>query len=54
MGKKMKKAATSGARYAVIIGEAEVKASTVMLKDLESGEQKSLPQNELPAIFARS
>ena len=54
MGKKMKKAAISGARYAVIIGESEVKAATVMLKDLESGEQKSLPQNELSAIFARS
>ena len=54
MGKKMKKAASSGARYAVIIGESEAQTSSVMLKDLETGEQKALPQKDLLSIFARS
>ncbi len=54
MGKKMKKAASCGAQYAIIIGAAEVQAGTVMLKNLETGEQEALPQGELAAIFAQS
>jgi histidyl-tRNA synthetase len=54
MGKKMKKAAAGGAQYALILGESEVKSSTVMIKNLSTGEQKSLPQLELATFFARS
>ena len=54
MGKKMKKAAACGALYAIIIGESEVQTQTVMLKNLKTGEQKSLPQGDLVSIFAQS
>ncbi len=54
MVKKMKKAAASGAHYAIIIGESEVQTQTVMLKNLKTGEQKSLPQSDLVSIFAQS
>ncbi len=54
MGKKMKKAAACGASYAIIIGESEVQTQTVMLKNLKTGEQKSLPQSDLVSTFAQS
>ena len=39
----MKGADRCGARFAIIIGDDEVAAATVVLKNLESGEQESLP-----------
>jgi histidyl-tRNA synthetase len=39
----MKGADRCGARFAVIIGEDEVGSGTVVIKDLESGEQQSVP-----------
>ena len=36
-----------GARYALIVGENEVKAGAFALKDLQTGEQVSVPRNEL-------
>jgi histidyl-tRNA synthetase len=36
-----------GARYALIVGENEVEADTFALKNLETGEQVSVPRNEL-------
>jgi histidyl-tRNA synthetase len=39
----MKAADRCGARFAVIIGEDEVASGTVVIKDLESGEQQSVP-----------
>jgi histidyl-tRNA synthetase len=37
-----------GARFILIVGENEVKASAFALKNLESGEQTSVPRAELP------
>ena len=41
-GKQMKKADASGARFAVIIGEAEAASGQVTLKNLRAGEQSTL------------
>jgi histidyl-tRNA synthetase len=43
-----------GARYALIVGENEVKADAFALKNLETGEQVSLPRNELAAKIQAS
>jgi histidyl-tRNA synthetase len=43
-----------GARYALIVGENEVKADVFALKNLETGEQVSLPRNELAAKIQAS
>ena len=40
-----------GVRYAVIIGEEEVKAGTAVLRDMASAEQKSLAVGELPRLL---
>jgi histidyl-tRNA synthetase len=47
MGKKMKRANKIGAQYAIIIGESEFNSQTVALKDLSSGEQKTLAEKDL-------
>ena len=44
---QMKQAAKSGAKFAVIIGEDEVKNSNVTLKNLETSEQKIISAEEL-------
>ena len=44
---KIKSAAKSGVRWAVFIGEAELKSGDIKLKDLESGEEKSLKQDQI-------
>src|SRR5437899_1169042 len=45
--KSLETAGKMGARYALIIGEDEVKANEFALKNLESGEQVSVPRSEL-------
>src|SRR2546428_9105492 len=45
--KSLETAGKMGARYALIIGENEVKANAFALKNLESGEQVSVPRSEL-------
>jgi histidyl-tRNA synthetase len=45
--KGLKKANALGAQYAVLIGEEERNNSTVTIKDLVSGEQKQIAQDEL-------
>src|SRR5438445_2656962 len=45
--KSLETAGKMGARYALIIGENEVKANAFALKHLESGEQVSVPRSEL-------
>lgn len=47
IGKKMKRANKVGAHFAIIIGESEFNSQTVALKDLGSGEQKTLSEKEL-------
>ena len=47
MKQKMKYAARLGIPYAAIIGESERAASSVMLKNMATGEQESVPVSEL-------
>lgn len=51
IGKKMKRANKIGAHYALIIGETEFNSQTVALKDLTSGEQKTISQSEIVAYL---
>jgi histidyl-tRNA synthetase len=44
---QMKDAARSGARWAAIIGDEELASGGVTLKDLESGEQETIPMEKL-------
>jgi histidyl-tRNA synthetase len=44
---QLRQANSLGLRYAVIIGEEEVKAGTVILRDMVSAEQQSVPPAEL-------
>ena len=48
---QLRQANSLGARYAVIIGEQEVKTGTVILRDMTSAEQKTLPINELQGLL---
>ncbi|MGB0369880.1 MAG: histidine--tRNA ligase [Opitutales bacterium] len=43
-GKQFKNAEKSGARFAVVYGEDEIKSGILTVKDLESGESQSVPQ----------
>ena len=45
--KSFETASKLGARFILIVGENEVKADTFALKNLESGEQVSVPRAEL-------
>jgi histidyl-tRNA synthetase len=47
---QMKQAGRSGARYAYIVGEQELADRFVTVKDLESGEERSLPRAEAVAL----
>jgi histidyl-tRNA synthetase len=44
---QLRQANTLGARYATIIGEEEVKAGTVMLRDMQDARQETVALNEL-------
>ncbi|HUT96589.1 MAG TPA: histidine--tRNA ligase [Dehalococcoidales bacterium] len=48
---QLRQANSLGVRYAVIIGEEEVRAGTVMLRDMASAEQKSVAAGELAAFL---
>ena len=45
--KSLETASKMGARFALIVGENEVKSSSFALKNLETGEQISVPRAEL-------
>ncbi len=47
---QMKQAGRTGARYAVIIGEAEMTTGLVTLRDLATGEERKVPHNEAVAL----
>ena len=49
---QMKQAGRSGARYAFIVGEQEMADQTVTVRDLSSGEERSLSESEAVAIAA--
>ncbi|MBZ5566276.1 MAG: histidine--tRNA ligase [Acidobacteriia bacterium] len=51
--KSLETASKIGARYAVIVGENEVKADAFALKKLSTGEQVTVPRTELPGRIQR-
>ncbi len=51
VGKQLGLANSRGARYAVVLGPEDRKRGEVQLKDLGSGEQRSVSQAELPEIL---
>ncbi len=53
MKKRMAKADAAGARFAIIIGDSEVEAGAVQVKQLESGEQQSVPLAALAEALRR-
>ena len=48
---QLRQANASGARFAVIIGEEEIKTSTVVLRDMTTSEQESVPSDQLPELL---
>ena len=48
-GKQFKEAGTSGARYALILGEDELSGGMITIKDLRSGGEKRIKQSDLLA-----
>jgi histidyl-tRNA synthetase len=52
VGKRMKRADKLGAGRALILGESELAAGVVQLRDLATGEQRSLPLDAVEAAFA--
>jgi histidyl-tRNA synthetase len=51
MKKRMARAASSGARFAIIVGDAEIDADAAQLKDLGSGEQRAVSFDLLGAAI---
>jgi histidyl-tRNA synthetase len=51
LGKAFKKATKEGARYVVIVGEDEIKADSVAIKDLELGTQVVVNNSKLSDIL---
>lgn len=51
MKAQLKQAGKSGALYAIIIGEDELKSNSMVLRDMAQGSQQSLPINEILAIL---
>lgn len=47
---QMKQAGRTGARFAVLIGEAEMAANAVTLRDLVSGEERQMPHSDAIAL----
>jgi len=48
---QLRQANTLGVRYAVIIGEEEVRSGTVALRDMTTARQKTVPIGELPGLL---
>ena len=53
VGKHLKRADKIGATYAIMLGEDEIKTQSVALKNLATGEQKTVPQAELITILKK-
>jgi histidyl-tRNA synthetase len=49
VGQRLRRAAQQRARYAILLGEDELEAGKVVLRDLDRGEQEELPRAELGA-----
>ncbi|HCG05717.1 MAG TPA: histidine--tRNA ligase, partial [Desulfovibrio sp.] len=46
---QMRQAGRTGARVALLLGGDELAGGTVVIKDMDSGEQRSVPQGEAVA-----
>ena len=44
---QLRQASALGTNYAIIVGEAELETCTIILRDMTSGEQRSIPSNEV-------
>jgi len=53
LGGQMKRAGRSGARWALFLGEEELASGEARLKDLSTGEQESIPLEDLDALARR-
>ncbi|UPO16341.1 His/Gly/Thr/Pro-type tRNA ligase C-terminal domain-containing protein [Leptospira borgpetersenii] len=53
IGKQIQVAEKKGYRYVLFLGESEIRTETVQIKDLVSGEQKSLPRKGLSDILKK-
>ena len=51
MKKRMERAAKSGARFALILGDDEIASGAVSVKDMRTGEQQSVARDALPAML---
>jgi histidyl-tRNA synthetase len=49
VGQRLKRAAQQNARHAILLGEDEIAAGKVVLRDLDRGEQREVPRAELGA-----
>ena len=49
VGQRLKRAAQQHARYAILLGEDELEAGKVVVRDLDRGEQEEVPGLSLPA-----
>jgi histidyl-tRNA synthetase len=49
---QMRQAGKSGARYVLILGDAEMDAGTVVVKDMATGSQETHPREGAPALLA--
>ncbi|MDR7408055.1 MAG: histidine--tRNA ligase [Armatimonadota bacterium] len=50
---QLRAASRSGARWAVLVGVAEVPSGYVVLRDLRAGEQRPIPADQLPRILVQ-
>jgi histidyl-tRNA synthetase len=46
---QLREANSSGARYALILGEDEIKAGAVQLRDMSTSQQQNIPLSQLEA-----
>ena len=53
MKRRMQKAAASGARFAIILGDDELARGEAAVKDLESGEQRAVAMTDLAGAVRR-
>jgi histidyl-tRNA synthetase len=54
VGQRLKRAAQQNARFALLLGEDELAAGTVVLRDLDRSEQTEIPRAELGARLAET
>lgn len=50
---QLRAASRSGARWAVLVGVAEVPSGYVVLRDLSAGDQRPVPADQLPRVLAQ-